>query len=238
MIHDIFPIKIFSKDLELDDLERIEMLNVIQFLFEQDEYQMQAWTQDTKPIEYEASFPHFREVGKTGISTVTHQPQQLSEYPEFNVLNKQVTKCAEEFWTEMQWRTDLTPIISGSWAVRHLRGDYTALHSHGRNDISATFYFTAPEESGDLLLLNPLEYIKGMEAYSPGYETGHQYARMKVVQGRIYLWPSWLKHKTQASDSDQPRVSMPFNFVGVPLENVWPRGHTGTNVATWNKTTR
>jgi uncharacterized protein (TIGR02466 family) len=241
MIHDIFPIKIYSKDLEITSLERTEMLEVIQFLIEQDDYQMQAWTHEddgktpSKPLEYEASFPHFREVGKTAISTVTHQPQQLHDYPEFNVLNQQVTKCAEEFWKENEWRKDLTPVVSGSWAVKHERGDYTSLHSHGRNDISSVFYFKVPEESGDLLLLNPLEYIKGMEAYSPGYETGHQYSRMKAIEGRVYMWPSWLKHKTQASDSDAPRVSMPYNFVGVPFENVWPREHTGSKIATWNK---
>ena len=70
------------------------------------------------------------------------------------------------------------------------------------------------------MLLNPLEYVKSMESYDPGYETGHQWHRVKIEEDTLYLWPSWLKHKTQASESDQPRVVMAINFVGVPFDMV------------------
>ena len=216
MIHEIFPTKVYRETLELSEDEKFAMFNVMQSLFEQDEYHMTAFKE--KPLEYESSFKHYREVGDSAISTVTYQSQQLHEYSEFEVLNKQAVRCAEEFWKANSWRKDLTPIISGSWAVKHERGDYTALHSHGRNDISGTFYFKVPEDSGDLLLLNPLEYIKSLESYDPGYETGHQWCPGNVEEDMLYLWPSWLKHKTQINNSDESRIIMSYNFVGVPFD--------------------
>ena len=222
MIHDIFPTKVYRETLELSEDKKSAMLDVMQVLFEQDKYHMISLGELDRypptPIDYESSFKHYREVGDTAISTVTYQTQQLHEYPEFEVLNKQAVRCAEEFWKANGWRTDLTPVVTGSWAVKHEKGDYTSLHSHGRNDISGVFYFKVPENSGDLLLLNPLEYIKSLESYNPGYETGHQWCPGNVEENMLYIWPSWLKHKTQANYSDESRIIMSYNFVGVPFD--------------------
>lgn len=95
------------------------------------------------------------------------------------------------------------PVRCGYWFNDMGPGDRTSLHAHEENDelLSAVYYVTVPENSGDLLLhKDPAEI------------------RIHPEEGMLVLFPPDLEHEVAENRSDSNRLSIAFNFG--PLEPV------------------
>ncbi len=89
------------------------------------------------------------------------------------------------------------PLRCGYWFNWMQPGHSTSLHTHEENDelLSAVYYVTAPDQSGDLLI--------GNDPYT---------LRYRPVPGMLALFSPQLPHAVAVNASDQERLSIAFNI--------------------------
>ncbi len=160
---------------------------------------------------------------ETGKSTGEHD-LYLYERPESAWLMNNVFKCVHHYWNALSYRTGAKIICTSAWANSHKYGQVTGEHSHCggaiKAHISAAYYFKKPALSGNIEFVDPLEYIHKMTPipdYSEFTPVGvsHMYKEVDANEFDLVLFPSWLKHRTQPSQSTEERVCVSMNFVGL-----------------------
>ncbi len=160
---------------------------------------------------------------ETGKSTGQHD-LFLHTRPEAQWLMQQTFKCVLHYWNALQYRTGAKLECTSAWANSHKFGQITGEHSHCggavRAHISAAYYFKKPALSGNIEFVDPLEYIHKMtpiHEYSEYTPVGisNMYKEVEAEQFDLVLFPSWLKHRTQVSQSNDERVCVSMNFVGL-----------------------
>ena len=81
--------------------------------------------------------------------------------------------------------------------------------------VSAVFYLKVPKNSGRLVFENPIQqhdYIMkpGTVKTYNSINSGYWYAEPK--EGDLIMFPSWLRHWVEPSQSDEDRISIAFNI--------------------------
>jgi hypothetical protein len=89
------------------------------------------------------------------------------------------------------------PLRCGFWFNQMDPGHCTSLHTHEEHDelLSAVYYVSAPEHSGDLVLVSSPFTI-----------------RLHPSPGMMAFFPPDLPHAVETNESSQSRLSVAFNF--------------------------
>lgn len=95
-------------------------------------------------------------------------------------------------------------IVSEMWGNINYKHCYNGAHTHG-GALSGVFYLHVPPNSGKLILCNPAVRSDGRFLRTSNYS---------VVPENLacIMFPSWLEHYVEPNLSDEPRISMSFNF--------------------------
>lgn len=99
--------------------------------------------------------------------------------------------------------------VTQSWCNKHTRGGHTLEHVHNFGTFVASCYLSCPENSGNIEFKDPLEYHKGAWPVIPELSFYHE---VPVATNDVLIFPGWLKHRVQPSQSDQERLVMTFNI--------------------------
>tara|TARA_B100000686_G_C16540183_1_gene837020 strand:+ start:107 stop:730 length:624 start_codon:yes stop_codon:yes gene_type:complete len=100
-------------------------------------------------------------------------------------------------------------MITTSWITRTRKGKYAHAHHHRGSDISGVYYIQTNGMDGHLRIEHPLNafgkshilwMISGVDP------------RLELEQGRIHLFPSFLRHRTETNPVDHDRLSLSFNI--------------------------
>jgi uncharacterized protein (TIGR02466 family) len=93
-------------------------------------------------------------------------------------------------------------IVDNSWSNRQRRSGKTAVHHHKPADWVVNAYLKVPENSGKLILYPPnIDNI-------PGFEP----RKIDVKTDDVLLFPAWMYHGTEVSESDDDRITMSYNI--------------------------
>lgn len=150
------------------------------------------------------------------VSTVIHnikgEPHtwiENSKYIQF--LNANIPYILKEFDLALQ------PIeIVNSWVNRHSMGGKTVEHKHQFVDLVVSSYLFCPEGSGNLLIKDPLEYHRANDmvesAFSKKVKYQYPWIEVPVKTNDLVIFPGWVNHKTETSNSNIDRYVMTFNF--------------------------
>lgn len=121
-----------------------------------------------------------------------------------------------------------------SWPsyVLQMRARYNALypnecdtpHHHLGLDLVGVYWVTVPENSGDLLLIDPrgqVPWVWEEPLVTPDnqWRTGRAYLRYKPKVGTLVLFPSYLFHSVETNLSNETRISIVMD-VRVRFDNV------------------
>ena len=196
----IFPVKAYRKKLDISEQSKYNMLQKLDQIFDNRDFKR-----------------HRLEKGETAISSYPNQERFIHLEWQFEELNRKVIDSAVEFWKELKYIETALPNIVESWSNRHLRGDYTEAHSHNFCDLSVAYYLKFPKNSGSLLFLDPLEYHRNYCKFKnnpQGTEDGNVWAHANSAEDVVVIWPSWVKHKTAVSKSDESRIVITYNMIG------------------------
>ena len=101
---------------------------------------------------------------------------------------------------------DIIYIHTRGWMNYNNPGDSLFIHGHGGAKIRATYYINTPENSGDLLLIDPrgaVDWDKGLDGCN-----GSKFTRVRPRAGTIVFFPSYVLHTVERNNSTAPRISL------------------------------
>jgi uncharacterized protein (TIGR02466 family) len=84
------------------------------------------------------------------------------------------------------------------------------------------FYLKAPKGSGRLIVTNPGMNPLWQGAMLTDKKNKFNAERLSIdpTEGHILLWPSYLPHGVEPNDHDDERISISFNVIAIPKEQV------------------
>ena len=125
----------------------------------------------------------------------------LHQDPIFQEFNKSILGAAGSVLKDF---TDREPYIQSMWANINTKGDYNAHHVH-EGEISGVYYCQIPKNPGRLVLVNP-----AVRSYISVIRNNNFFINPERVA--LIMFPSWLEHFVEPSQSDDPRISISFNI--------------------------
>jgi uncharacterized protein (TIGR02466 family) len=139
-------------------------------------------------------------------------PQDLHTRPAFAEFVKLVESAAHGVARFLQ--IDQYPIgITGCWANVNPRGSYHPIHHHPNNYLSGVYYVAVPSRSqihfqdpraqASMIMPKPRKYTR--------LTANGAYAQSQ--EGRLLIFPAWLKHTVPANDGPSERISISFNLM-------------------------
>lgn len=140
-------------------------------------------------------------------------PQDLHTRPGFAEFVALVEKAARGVTRYLH--VDQYPMtITGCWANINPPGSYHPMHHHPNNYLSGVYYVAIASPGSKILFQDPRGQAS-MIAPKP-----RQYTHMNANgafaesrEGRLVMFPSWLKHTVPTNDGQTDRISIAFNMM-------------------------
>jgi len=147
------------------------------------------------------------------ISNTGYQSPPLELDRNFQPLFESMRPHLSEFYHLLDIPKEVT--LSNFWVNINHHRDYNKRHDHPRSLISGVFYVDVPNNSGDIIFINPTKYFLYSEALT-STQTGNPYNKSCVAipptNNQLLLFPSYLEHEVAANESKKDRISISFNF--------------------------
>ncbi|GAB2580094.1 hypothetical protein GCM10027034_08770 [Ramlibacter solisilvae] len=113
------------------------------------------------------------------------------------------------------WRIGYDALeITGCWATVLAEGAMHRAHTHPNNVLSGVYYLRTPPGADTINFHDPR--IQARVIRPPVVELTAENTDQVVVrvsQGTLLMFPSWLEHSVDASTSGQERISISFNLM-------------------------
>jgi hypothetical protein len=96
------------------------------------------------------------------------------------------------------------------WLNYHKTGQGIPIHGHGSPKIAMTYYVKAPDNCGDLLLIDPrngCDWDSGNDGVN-----GTKFNRIRPVESKLVFFPGFVLHMVEPNQSSQARVSVTSNM--------------------------
>lgn len=143
---------------------------------------------------------------KTPFRSFDYLPPDLKE------LEKVARSCFDHAFREMSLKVSKTFKGFQLQAGVNLTepGGYNVQHGHENVYLAGCFYLRVPENSGNIVFLDPrpaAKYSLGASANEMGSTNVHVFPR----EGQLLIFPGWLEHRVEENLSDQARISIVIN---------------------------
>jgi uncharacterized protein (TIGR02466 family) len=135
--------------------------------------------------------------------------------PVLEGLFQWVSACCLEALQEFGWDMQRArPSFNNAWAIVNRQGHGNRAHLHSNSLFSGVVYLRVPEAAGAIRFLDPRGGAQML--LPPLLNDDNPLARGRVVVnpavGLLLLFPAWLWHEVEPSQSEAPRVSISFNL--------------------------
>ena len=98
-----------------------------------------------------------------------------------------------------------------SWAAVYPKGAWVPLHDHKLMEWSGVYYVSAPKDCGDIVFTDPKEYALAAEPPSTRWR-GNYKQKFNPTNGKLILFPSYVKHESVPNLSEEDRIIISFNI--------------------------
>ena len=103
--------------------------------------------------------------------------------------------------------------LQNYWFNVNEYGNYNDLHNHMGAIFSGVFYINVPQEkAGNIKFQRDDDidyYLPKLKNYNTVTGSSISYP---PANGKLYIFPGWLKHSVDANLSQELRISMSFNY--------------------------
>jgi uncharacterized protein (TIGR02466 family) len=102
--------------------------------------------------------------------------------------------------------------IPQMWVNVNKKGDWNTIHQHGHYHLSGTYYVKVPKNSGKLVFRDPRPAALANLFMVNRFDGGE----MKIIDisdGTLIVWPSFLDHFVEPSQTDEERISISFDIM-------------------------
>ena len=145
----------------------------------------------------------------------------LHKDEKFLEILKEVGLCFQEtIYEQTNYKKGLDTLIEGMWANVNRYRDYNLAHAHGESEWSFVYYVKVPNNSGNLVLVDPR--VRRQNSVVKEFIENHDNPFTHDIfitipeEGKLILFPGWLEHYVQSNASKQPRISISGN---IKMEN-------------------
>ena len=152
------------------------------------------------------------------LNTPWENPTKTSLFlpPEKNFENKnienEIKKITIKYFKEWGFLENLNLEVYGMWVNVSKKGSFQQYHKHAhpivKNLFSGTMYIDVYKNSGDLVLINPLDGI--LNYLPPCLKAPNQY-KISPENGLIVSFPSWMGHYVEENKNNNNRISVSWN---------------------------
>ena len=134
--------------------------------------------------------------------------------PELAELLAEVRKKLDEVHRTFEFNTAMRQVITEAWININQKGHFNYSHDHPGSLFSAVYYVKGGADKGALEIKTPIaphtytisnEMVGSFNAF-----TGHAMV-IPPVTGDLLIFPSWLLHRVNMSQSEEDRISIAFN---------------------------
>jgi uncharacterized protein (TIGR02466 family) len=190
---DLFPLKIY--EAEYPDFHKIK----------------QKILDDLEP-HFSTLAPGNQYVNDSGSPLIYRTMPNLEKDPNFKELIEFAEHHGRIYWKECNLTTRVDPYVLHMWSNKIPPGGFTPVHVHTPMPVAAAFYIHATDDMGVLEIENPIDTIQKMmprdNNLAPYYDTH----RVKVSDGKLVLFPGWVRHFTRSNLTKENRVIVSFNI--------------------------
>ena len=150
--------------------------------------------------------------GYTSYASLDDLPDRA---PAFADLCRILDQHAADFAKARHWDLGTAQLICDSFWINILgEGGHHSGHIHPNSVISGTCYIAIPEGAGRIKFEDPR--LPMMMAAPPlksdAPDTLARFRYITPAPGDILMWESWLRHEVMTSQSEDPRISISFNY--------------------------
>jgi len=188
MIKDgFFPTIIYAEDFKLDTNQMAQ--NIIQ------------WSREDKGIQ------------KTNVNG-WHSQTDMQNKPEYKPLVDELFKMVHQVFHEEV--LEQNPALGNMWANINFPGGYNRPHVHPNSLFSGVYYIKTPPNCGRLICTDPRPGIQTcMPTRIKGEIPKHLWREVHIQpqENRAIVFPAWLWHTVEPNESNEPRISVSFNFL-------------------------
>jgi len=134
--------------------------------------------------------------------------------PQLAELFAEVRKRLDEVHRAFELNASMRQVITEAWININQKGHFNYSHDHPGSLFSAVYYVKGGADKGELELKTPIVphtyTISGEMVGSFNAFTGHAMV-VPPVTGDLLIFPSWLLHRVNMSQSEEDRISIAFN---------------------------
>lgn len=132
--------------------------------------------------------------------------------PELKKLYDWMDEQCKLYWKEIGYNQMLNPYILQMWGLHQGPGGFTTSHNHAGIPIAASFYVDA-EDKGNFVLEDPSELVLSRAPYNKVKGTPKRFHHeIEVKNGRLVLFPGWMKHFSRPNPTKDDRILMAINY--------------------------
>jgi len=102
--------------------------------------------------------------------------------------------------------------ISQLWLNVNKKGDHNIIHQHGAYHLAGTYYVKVPKDSGRIVFRDPRPGAIGNVFMLNRFDKG-EFKNINLMEGLLMIWPSYLDHFVEPSQTDEERISISFDIV-------------------------
>ncbi|MEM6534989.1 MAG: TIGR02466 family protein [Pseudomonadota bacterium] len=135
--------------------------------------------------------------------------------PAFGALVNVLDLEAAAFAKALHWDVGRARLVCDSLWVNILgEGGTHSGHIHTGSVISGTVYIAMPDGAGALKFEDPrlAMMMAAPQTMVQAPEALRRFIYRQPAAGDILMWESWLRHEVMASQSEDPRISISFNY--------------------------
>jgi len=143
-----------------------------------------------------------------------HSTDRLHLHPEMqefvDILNENVAEVVRAYRVDT---TKATVDLATCWAIVNGKLASGVIHCHPNSFLSGVYYVRTNDESGDIFFQDP-RHVASMWSCPVTEHTPWTIRQVSYhpVSGGMLIFPSWLYHGVEPNLSDDPRISLSFNF--------------------------
>ena len=102
--------------------------------------------------------------------------------------------------------------VAQCWINVNKKHDWNIIHQHGLYHISGTYYVQVPENSGSFVIRDPRLGAIGSLFYIERFGGG-EFRWFDPREGLLVMFPSFVDHMVEPSQSDKERISLSFDLL-------------------------
>ena len=103
-------------------------------------------------------------------------------------------------------------LVPQLWVNVNKRGDWNTIHQHGSYHLAGTYYVKVPKDSARLVFRDPRSSAISNLFMVNRFDKG-EFKNVNLMEGLLMIWPSYLDHFVEPSQTDEERISISFDIM-------------------------